>query len=113
MNARTPIQALTAREFVSKLRTEDLNANNAIARAHNETVQACTRIRCIPQVFEEDALLVLHTTQVMVERNGNQHMQVWQDLAELLSEAQALLQKSIDANQAEGQARVRAAGCTA
>lgn len=113
MNARTPTQVLTAREFVSKLRTEDLNANNAIARAHNETVQACTRIRCIPQVWEEDALLLLHTTQVMVEKNGNGHMKVWQDVCELLSEAQALLQREIEANRDESYTLVRAAGCTA
>lgn len=113
MNARTPTQVLTAREFVSKLRTEDLNANNAIARAHNETVQACTRIRCIPQVWEEDALLLLHTTQVMVEKNGNGHMQVWQDVCKLLSEAQALMQREIEANRDENYTLVRAAGCTA
>ena len=113
MNARTPTQHLTAREFCAKLRTEDLNANNAIARAHNETVQACTRIRCIPQVWEEDALLLLHTTQVMVEKNSNNHMQLWQDVCELLSEAQAVLQKSIDENRTEEAARVTAAGCTA
>lgn len=89
---------MSARDFCAKLRTEDLNASNATRAAHVETLQAATAMRCIPQVFEEDALIVLHTLQCQIERNGNQHLQIWQDTCELLTDLQALLQRSIDAS---------------
>ena len=113
MNSRTLPQHLSARDFCAKLRMQDLDAANAMHAAHTATVQTCISMRCIPQVFEEDALILLHTLQCMVEKNGNCHTEFWQDVCEELTGLQSMVQQEIAERQAYEASHVYAAGCVA
>lgn len=110
MNARTPTQHLTARDWCAKLRTQDLNAANAMHDASTQAVQTCISMRCITQVNEPDALILLHTLQCMVEKNGNAHGEFWQAVCESLTELQDFVQAEIAERQAYEASLVRAAG---
>lgn len=113
MNSRPLPQHLSARDFCAKLRMQDLDAANAMHAAHTATVQTYISMRCIPQVFEEDALILLHTLQCMVEKNGNCHQKFWQDVCEQLGDLQAFVQAEIAERRAYEAAQVHAAGCVA
>lgn len=79
-----------------KLRALDINANAAENCVDRETLLAANFIRQIPQVFEEQALLVLHALQVQTERSGNMHLENWQVFCEELGALQSWLQEQIN-----------------
>lgn len=91
---------MSATTEVRKLRAQDLAANAAEQTAGRETLLACNMIRQIPQVSEEQALLVLHALQVQTERSGNMHLENWRVFCDELGALQSWLEEQIQERKA-------------
>lgn len=107
MNAAVP---LTAIQEARKLRAEDLNARAAEAKAYDQTLVATSSIKAIPQLWEDDALCIVHALRLAIEKNSNNHLEVWVRVLELLTDAQDILQAEIEERDQYEQSLVRAAG---
>ena len=93
---------MSATDEARKLRAQDLAATAAEHAANPTTRVACDLIRQI-QVFEEDALVLLHTLMVQIERSGNMHIPHWPMITETLGDVQEWLDVEIrERNEWEG-----------
>lgn len=65
---------------------------------HDETVLVTLAIDAIPQVFEEDAVALLHAVEVAIRRSGNMHLDRWQITVDQLHTMQAWLADEAEAD---------------
>lgn len=75
-------------------------AHAAHCTCHPETISATLAIDSIPQLFEDDAIALLHAVEAAIRRSGNTHLDRWKTLADELAGHQLWLQDEIEADRA-------------
>jgi hypothetical protein len=84
----------------AKPRKSDLDAAAAMHDAQLATRAAAHRIALIDQVHEADALVLLHSVKVAIERSRNMHCKHWSGLVQEIDGRLVGLQDEIDAERA-------------